>query len=172
MRGVVDFLKLLNRDARVDLRRLELGVRKHLLDQSDVGPVLHHVRRAGSAELLEDNLAERQHKITTRHLECDLLIIDDMGIKQLPPKSGEDLFEIVMLRYEVKATMMTSNRPLEEWGQAHRRRTRLHRILDHFLHHDNVIKIAEEAIGEEIKLAPNNPKTHEKPTLRWRTLRR
>jgi len=124
------------------------------------------------AELLEDDLAERHHKVMTRYLKCDLLIIDDMGIKQLPPKSGEYLFEIVMRRYEVKATMMTSNRPLEEWGQAHRRRTRLHRILDHFLHHDNVIKIAEEAIGEEIKLAPNNPKTHEKPTLRWRTLRR
>ena len=40
-------------------------------------------------------------------LAVDLLIIDDMGIKQLPPKSGEHLFEIVMRRYETRSTLMT-----------------------------------------------------------------
>ena len=52
-----------------------------------------------------------------RYLKCDLLIVDDMGIAQLPPKSGEYLFEIIMRRYEVRSTLMTSNRPLEEWGK-------------------------------------------------------
>ena len=31
-----------------------------------------------------------------RYLRPDLLIIDDMGIKQLPKRSGEYLFEIIM----------------------------------------------------------------------------
>ena len=44
-----------------------------------------------------------------RYLKCDLLIIDDMGIKQLPPKSSEYLFEIIMRRYELRSTLMTSN---------------------------------------------------------------
>jgi DNA replication protein DnaC len=59
------------------------------------------------AELLEDDLMVRHQKIMTLYLKCDLLIIDDMGTKQLPPKSGYYLFEIVMRRYEVKSTMMT-----------------------------------------------------------------
>jgi len=94
------------------------------------------------AELLEDDLAESHHKIMTRYLKCDLLIIDDMGIKQLPPKSGEYLFEIVMRRYEVKATMMTSNRPLEEWGKLIGDVPAATAILDRFLHHAKVIKIS------------------------------
>ena len=59
------------------------------------------------AELLEDDLMVCHQKIMTLYLKCDLLIIDDMGTKQLPPKSGYYLFEIVMRRYEVKSTMMT-----------------------------------------------------------------
>jgi DNA replication protein DnaC len=39
-----------------------------------------------------------------------------MGMKQLPKQSGEYLFEIIMRRYETRSTMMTSNRPLEDWG--------------------------------------------------------
>jgi hypothetical protein len=40
-----------------------------------------------------------------------------MGMKQLPKRSGEYLFEIIMRRYETRSTMMTSNRPLEDWGK-------------------------------------------------------
>jgi len=43
--------------------------------------------------------------------------IDDMGLKILPQKSGEILLEIIMRRYENRSTMMTSNRPIEEWGK-------------------------------------------------------
>jgi DNA replication protein DnaC len=93
------------------------------------------------AELMEDDPMIRHKKIMTRYLKCDLLIIDDMGIKQLPPKSGEYLFEIVMRRYEVKSTMMTSNRPLEEWGKLIGDVPAATAILDRFLHHAQLIKI-------------------------------
>ena len=93
------------------------------------------------AELLEDDLIVRHQKIMARYLKCDLLIIDDMGIKQLPPKSGEYLFEIVMRRYEVKSTMMTSNRPLEEWGKLIGDVPAATAILDRFLHHAQLVKI-------------------------------
>lgn len=93
------------------------------------------------AELTDDDLAESHHKLMARYLKCDLLIIDDMGIKQLPPKSGEYLFEIVMRRYELKSTMMTSNRPLEEWGKLIGDVPAATAILDRFLHHAQVLKI-------------------------------
>ena len=59
----------------------------------------------------------------------------------MPPKSGEYLFEIVMGRYEVKSTMMTSNRPLEEWGKLIGDVPAATAILDRFLHHAQIIKI-------------------------------
>ena len=39
---------------------------------------------------------------------------DDTGMKQLPKRSGEYLFEIIMRRYETRSTIMTSNRPGHE----------------------------------------------------------
>jgi DNA replication protein DnaC len=45
------------------------------------------------------------------------LILDDMGLKHLPKRSGEYLFEIIMRRHQLRSTMMTSNRALEDWGK-------------------------------------------------------
>lgn len=68
-------------------------------------------------DFLRDEAFDGQEKTLMRYLKPDLLIVDDMGMKNLPKRSGEFLFEIVMRRYETRSTMMTSNRPLEE-GQS------------------------------------------------------
>ena len=92
-------------------------------------------------DLLHDEAFEGQDKIMARYLKPDLLIIDDMGIKQLPKRSGEYLFEIIMRRYETKSTMMTSNRPLEDWGKLIGDVPSATAILDRFLHHAEIITI-------------------------------
>jgi DNA replication protein DnaC len=46
-----------------------------------------------------------------------LLIIDDLGMRKLGPAAGEELLEIVMRRYERASTLLTSNRPVEDWGK-------------------------------------------------------
>jgi DNA replication protein DnaC len=72
-------------------------------------------------DLVRDFMTEEtlgvDSKTLKRFLKPDLLIIDDMGLKQLPKRAGEYLFEVIMRRYEVRSTMMTSNRPIEEWGK-------------------------------------------------------
>lgn len=93
------------------------------------------------ADLRDDDENLRHERTMKRYLKADLLIIDDMGIKQLPPKSGEYLFEIIMRRYEVRSTLMTSNRPLEEWGKLIGDVPAATAILDRFLHHATVIRI-------------------------------
>ena len=92
-------------------------------------------------DLRDDGLQAKHERLMKRYLKCDLLIIDDMGIKQLPPKSGEYLFEIIMRRYELRSTLMTSNRPLEEWGKLLGDVPAATAILDRFLHHANILKI-------------------------------
>ncbi len=64
-----------------------------------------------------------------------------MGMKQLPKRSGEYLFEIIMRRHEKRSTMMTSNRPLEDWGKLVGDVPAAGAILDRFLQHAETITI-------------------------------
>jgi DNA replication protein DnaC len=96
-------------------------------------------------DLARDFLGEedlgRQDRILTRYLKPDLLIIDDMGMKQLPRRSGECLLEIIMRRHENRSTMMTSNRPLEDWAKLIGDAPAATAILDRFLQHATIINI-------------------------------
>jgi DNA replication protein DnaC len=74
-----------------------------------------------------------------RYIEPDLLIVDDMGMKLLPDKAGEYLFEVVMRRHELKSTMMTSNRPLEDWGKVLGDVPAASAILDRFLRSAEIV---------------------------------
>jgi len=69
-------------------------------------------------DFLHDEAFGGEERMLTKYLKPDLLIVDDMGMKQLPKRSGEYLFEIIMRRYETRSTIMTSNRPLEK-GQSY-----------------------------------------------------
>jgi DNA replication protein DnaC len=46
-----------------------------------------------------------------------LLVIDDIGMRKLPLTAAEDLLEIVMRRYERASTLLTSDRPVDDWGK-------------------------------------------------------
>jgi DNA replication protein DnaC len=90
-------------------------------------------------DLLHDEAMDGHDRVMSRYLKPDLLIIDDFGMKQLPKRSGEFLFEIVMRRYETRSTMMTTNRPLEDWGKLLGDVPTATAILDRFLHHAEII---------------------------------
>ena len=82
-----------------------------------------------------------EDKVLARYLKPDLLIIDDMGMKQLPKRSGEYLFEIIMRRYENALDDDDRNRPLEDWGKLIGDVPIATAILDRFLHHAEIITI-------------------------------
>src|SRR5258708_8469282 len=92
-------------------------------------------------DFLHDEALGGEDKVLARYLKPDLLLIDDMGMKQLPKRSGEYLFEIIMRRYETRSTMMTSNRPLDDWGKLIGDVPSSTAILDRFLHPAEIIQI-------------------------------
>lgn len=92
-------------------------------------------------ELQADQSPTELDRTLARYLKPDLLQIDDMGLKVLPPKSGEVLLEIIMRRYETRSTFMTSNRPIEEWGKLLNDVPAATAILDRFLHHADIIQM-------------------------------
>ena len=69
-----------------------------------------------------------------------LLIIDDFGMRKLPLTAAEDLLEIVMRRYERASTLLTSNRPVEDWGKLLGDVAAVSAMLDRLLHHGHVLK--------------------------------
>ena len=68
-------------------------------------------------ELMDATLDERRKKHMADLERVELLIIDDLGMRKLPPTAAEDLLEIIMRRYERASTILTSNRPIEDWGK-------------------------------------------------------
>ena len=69
-----------------------------------------------------------------------LLIIDDLGMRKLPSTAAEDLLEIVMRRYERASTVLTSNRPIDDWGKLLGDTAAVTAMLDRLLHHGHVLK--------------------------------
>ena len=69
-----------------------------------------------------------------------LLIIDDFGMRKLPLTAAEDMLEIIMRRYERASTLLTSNRPVEDWGKLLGDVAAVTAMLDRILHHGHVLK--------------------------------
>ena len=69
-----------------------------------------------------------------------LLILDDFGMRKLPHTAAEDLLEIVMRRYERCSTLLTSNRPVDDWGKMLGDVAAVSAMLDRLLHHGHVLK--------------------------------
>jgi DNA replication protein DnaC len=69
-----------------------------------------------------------------------LLIIDDLGMRKLPSTAAEDMLELIMRRYERRSTIITSNRPVEDWGKLLGDTAAVVALLDRILHHAHVIK--------------------------------
>jgi DNA replication protein DnaC len=67
-------------------------------------------------ELQADPTPAEAQRTLNRYLKPDLLCLDDFGMKSFPPKGAEALLEIIVRRHRNRSTLMTSNRPIEEWG--------------------------------------------------------
>jgi len=109
-------------------------------------------------ELLRAENLGRQDAALNKYLKPDLLIIDDMGLKQLPKNAGEYLFEVIMRRYELRSTLMTSNRPIEDWGKLIGDVPTAGAILDRLLQHAHIIPFK----GKSYRLSNDKIRQEEK----------
>jgi DNA replication protein DnaC len=95
--------------------------------------------------VLLDELADASADGTRKHYmqsvaTVPLLILDDFGMRKLPHTAAEDLLEIVMRRYERFSTLLTSNRPVEDWGKLLGDVAAVGAMLDRLLHHGHLLK--------------------------------
>jgi DNA replication protein DnaC len=111
-------------------------------------------------DFMKDEAFKQQDRTLRRYLKPELVIIDDMGLKALPKHSGEYLLEVVMRRYENRSTIMTSNRPIEDWGKLLADVPTAGAILDRFLHHAQTIAIT----GRSYRLKDQSSRAETKTT--------
>jgi DNA replication protein DnaC len=82
-----------------------------------------------------------------------LLILDDLGMRKLPMTAAEDLLEIIMRRYERASTLVTSNRPVDDWGKLLGDAAAVSAMLDRLLHHGHLLKCGPRSWRTKTELA-------------------
>jgi DNA replication protein DnaC len=102
--------------------------------------VLYRETHTLLSEIAEATLDGTRKQLMELLSTIPLLIIDDLGMRKLPPTAAEDLLEIVMRRYERASTLLTSNRPVEDWGKLLGDTAAVTAMLDRLLHHGHLLK--------------------------------
>lgn len=102
--------------------------------------VLYREAHALIEELADATLDGTRKETMAELATAPLLIIDDLGMRKLPPTAAEDLLELVMRRYERTSTLFTSNRPVEDWGKVLGDAAAVAALLDRLLYHGHVLK--------------------------------
>lgn len=80
-----------------------------------------------------------------QYLKPDLLIIDELGYRNMAESTVEDFFEIVSQRYEKGSIIITSNRSFTGWGKIFADKTLTTAILDRLIHHCHTVVIKGES---------------------------
>jgi DNA replication protein DnaC len=92
-------------------------------------------------DLAEADATGTRPELIKKLVRIDLLVLEDLGMRRLPPTAAEDLLEIFTRRYETGAILVSSNRPIEDWGQVLSDTAAAGALLDRFLHHAEIIRL-------------------------------
>ncbi len=102
--------------------------------------VVYREAHALLEELADATLDGTRRRYLAELTAVPLLIVDDLGMRKLPHTAAEDLLEVIMRRYERASTLLTSNRPVEDWGKLLGDTAAVTALLDRLLHHAHVLK--------------------------------
>jgi len=120
------------------------------LGQLRLGRVTYRETRKLLDDLAEATIDGTRRECMESFVSAPLLIIDDLGMRKLPMTAAEDLLEIVMRRYERASTLLTSNRPVDDWGKLLGDSAAVTAMLDRLLHHGHVLKFVLDGYSRSI----------------------
>ncbi len=111
------------------LNALERGYRVYYREAYVLLEEIHEARQLG-------DIAKYREQIN----DADLVVIDDLFLRRLPPAAGDELADVLMSRYEKASTLVTSNRPIEDWGALLGDVVVVAPLLDRLMHHGHLLK--------------------------------
>ncbi len=92
-------------------------------------------------DFLEAEALQQRKQLVSRLTKIDLLVIEDFGMKRLGPNAAEDLLEVFVRRHERGSTLVTTNRPTQDWGVFLGDIPAATAILDRFLSHAELVQM-------------------------------
>ncbi len=124
------------------------GVGKSMIAQN----IAHHAVMQGysalfinAAQMLGDLSAQDGDNALRRRLKYyahpDVLIIDEVGYLSYGNRHADLLFNIINRRYELKPTLVTTNRPFAEWSEVFPNAACVVSIVDRLVHHSEIMVI-------------------------------
>ncbi len=128
-------------------------------------PVSSHATHKLLAQLhasrADGSVSELMHKVTS----CDLLILDDFGLRPITSQGADDLYEIIHCRYERSSIILTSNRSPTEWPEVFGDSLLASAALDRLTHHARVTVITGESYRQRSRRqVPSPAEGKETPT--------
>jgi DNA replication protein DnaC len=94
-----------------------------------------------SQDFLEAEALHERKQLVQRLTKVDLLVIEDFGMKRLGPSAAEDLLEVFIRRHQKTSTVVTTNRPTQDWGAFLGDVPAATAILDRFLAQAEIIHL-------------------------------
>jgi len=98
----------------------------------------------------------------------DLLALEDFGMKKLGPTAAEDLLEIFVRRHGKASTLITTNRPTEDWGVFLGDVPATTAILDRFLEHAEIVRMNGKSYRLRGRTSQTSTSDDDKPTEKRR----
>ena len=90
-------------------------------------------------EIVEARALGNIRKYREQMKGLDVLVIDDLFLRRLPPTAGDELADLLMSRYEKASTIITSNRPFNDWAHLMGDVVLVAPLLDRLLHHGRML---------------------------------
>jgi DNA replication protein DnaC len=113
-------------------------------------------------DFTEAAATDERRELVQQLTRVDLLVLEDFGMRKLGPSAAEDLLEIFVRRHEKASTLITTNRPTEDWGQFLGDVPATTAILDRFLEHAEIIRMQGKSYRMSRRARPETPALEEK----------
>lgn len=133
----------------IGLEALNKGYKVIFIHCSELVEKLHEAKGVGT-----------YHQTLKLFIDCDLLIIDELGFKKI--NFVDEFFEIIRRRYEAKSIIITTNRDFKEWGNLFGDNVLASAIIDRLMHHCYPIKIE----GDSYRIKSYTQSTHKEDCMK------
>ena len=112
-------------------------------------------------EIIEARALGEIRKYRKALRSVQLLVIDDLFLRALPRDASEELTDVLMSRYEKSSTILTSNRPFDDWAKLLGDVVVLAPLLDRVMHHGHLLKFEGKSWRMKEAAARLAKKTHD-----------
>ena len=109
------------------------------------------------ADFAEADATGRRRELVQQLTRVDLLVLEDFGMRTLGATAAEDLLEVFVRRHETASTVITTNRPTQDWGVFLGDVPAATAILDRFLAHAEIVQM----VGKSYRLRTRTKSEHD-----------